>query len=249
MQFQLTELSTDTSSSYKIALVTPPTYPIDISRLRIHFCFDNSQGGSGLHPTVVGLAPNDILNKLVRSRGCYLEATELKDLTSTSFGYIIAFLLPGLACLYGVGLWYNQVPALLQPASNSESTLGPSLVFLLASTAAGLLVSAVRWLLYEKLLCKSKRFASDHFKKLQTPEKLSSFKAVVDEHYRYHQFFGGMSIGLLPLFVAWIRLHRTSNLWLTAILLVAIALEALLIVTGIDTYCKYVDRGNHIVGS
>jgi hypothetical protein len=176
-----------------------------------------------------------------------LEINEMKDLTATSFGYLIAFLLPGLACLYGVGLWYNQPPALLQPASNSESTLGPSLVFLLASLAAGLLVSAIRWLLYEKLLCKSRCFDADHFKKLQTPERLSSFKAVVDEHYRYHQFFGGMSIGLIPLFIAWIRLHHSSALRLTAIILAIVALEALLIGTGIDTYCKYVDRGNHVV--
>jgi hypothetical protein len=39
----LAELGTDTSRSYKIAFVTPPTYRIDVGRFRIHFrCDDHS---------------------------------------------------------------------------------------------------------------------------------------------------------------------------------------------------------------
>lgn len=37
----LMELSTDTSRSYRIAFVTPPTYRIDVGRFRTHFRFDD----------------------------------------------------------------------------------------------------------------------------------------------------------------------------------------------------------------
>ena len=182
----------------------------------------------------------------VRRRYC-VETTELKDLTSTSFGYIIGFLLPGIVSLYGFGLWYNQVPALLGPTANPESTLGPSLVFLLVSLAAGLLISAIRWVLYERLICRKKCFPADHFQKLKSPDKLSLFKAVVDEHYRYHQFFAGMSIGLIPAFGGWLRLHH-SPYWKFGLVLAAIAvLEALLVFTGMDSYCKYIDRGAAVI--
>ena len=39
----LTELSTDTSRSYRIAFVNPPIYRIDVGRFRIHFRFDDRQ--------------------------------------------------------------------------------------------------------------------------------------------------------------------------------------------------------------
>jgi len=178
-----------------------------------------------------------------------LEPTELKDLTSTSFGYVIAFLLPGLICLYGLSFWFKEVPAILQPTSNPESSLGPSLVFLLLALAIGLFVSAGRWLLYEKFLCKDKCFAPQHFQRLRTPDQLTAFKAVVDEHYRYHQFFGGMTLAIVPGFGAWVRFHYSSCWRLALACAATIALEALLIKAGVDSYCKYIDRANDIAAN
>ena len=34
----------------------------------------------------------------------------MKDVTSTSFGLLIAFLLPGLAAFYGLSLWSPEIP-------------------------------------------------------------------------------------------------------------------------------------------
>ncbi|MGA2904439.1 MAG: hypothetical protein ABSD98_11445, partial [Candidatus Korobacteraceae bacterium] len=127
---------------------------------------------------------------------------ELTDLTSTSFGYLIAFLLPGLVFFYGLGLWYPTLFPVLRASGSADVAIGPSVIFLLGCLTAGVLLAAIRWFVYERVICRSKKFDGDHFLRLSTPDKLSSFKAVVDEHYRYHQFYGSVSIALIPAFVS-----------------------------------------------
>jgi hypothetical protein len=51
----------------------------------------------------------------------------MKDLTSTSFGYLIGFVLPGMFGLYALSSWFPQVGALLQPMLKADATVGPSL--------------------------------------------------------------------------------------------------------------------------
>ena len=91
---------------------------------------------------------------------------ELKDLTSTSFGYLMAFLLPGMILLYGIGLWYPSLFPALQAADKADASIGPSIIYLLVCVAAGLIISAVRWVFYEKGVCRKKQFNPDHFNRL-----------------------------------------------------------------------------------
>lgn len=61
---------------------------------------------------------------------------DLKDVTSTSFGYVIAFLLPGLAALYALGLWSAKIAGILSTFLTSNSNIG--LFLLIIATALGL---------------------------------------------------------------------------------------------------------------
>lgn len=171
----------------------------------------------------------------------------MKDVTSTSFGYIIGFLLPGLLGMYGLGYWSAGVHTLLTPALNAEANVGPSLILLLGALGAGLCISAVRWLVFEKFLCK-KSLPRDLFLRLNTAEKLASFRAVVDEHYRYHQFYGGSFLALIILYTG--LLHQ-NDLGLSVRSILAFAgfmgMELLLMVSAADAFNKYVDRGTLVV--
>ena len=140
-----------------------------------------------------------------------METPDLKDLTSTSFGYIIAFLLPGLLGLYALTYRSPTVAQLIGPALKAEANVGPSVILLLIALAVGLCVSALRFFLFEKLLCRKHKFPDDMFSKLAAERRLASFKAVVDEHYRYHQFYGGCSVAVLILYTGWLR-HTICNI-------------------------------------
>lgn len=177
-----------------------------------------------------------------------VEATDVKDLTSTSFGYIIAFLLPGLLGLYALTYWSVPVRTMLAPALKAEANVGPSVILLLIALGVGLCASALRFFLFEKFLCRKHRFPTDMFSKLRAEKRLESFKAVVDEHYRYHQFYGGCAVAVLILYAGWLRTavqHIDSRF-----LFVSIAFglfEWLTIVTAKDAFIRYVERGTIIV--
>lgn len=179
-----------------------------------------------------------------------MEAPDVKDLTSTSFGYIIAFLLPGLLGLYALTYWFSPAGQIISPVLKADTTVGPSVILLLIALAVGLCVSALRFFLFEKLLCRNHKFPPDMFSKLAAEGRLSSFKSVVDEHYRYHQFYGGCAVAILILYTGWFR-HAIDDIDLRFVLVsVAFGLfELLLIVTGKDAFVRYVQRGTIIVNS
>jgi hypothetical protein len=79
---------------------------------------------------------------------------EVKDLTSTSFGYLIAFLLPGMLGLYALSFWLSRAGVFLQPILKADATVGPSVVFLLIAVGMGLCLSAARFVLFERVLCR-----------------------------------------------------------------------------------------------
>ena len=173
---------------------------------------------------------------------------DVKDLTSTSLGYIIAFLLPGLLGLYALTYWSSTAALLIGPALKAEANVGPSVILLLIALGVGLCVSALRFFLFEKLLCRKHTFPADMFSKLAAEKKLETFKAVVDEHYRYHQFYGGCSVAVLILYTGWLR-HAIYNLD-RRFLFVSVAFglfEWLAIVTAMDSFVRYVQRGTIIV--
>ena len=174
----------------------------------------------------------------------------MKDLTSTSFGYIIAFLLPGLLGLYALTYWFSPAGQIISPVLKADTTVGPSVILLLIALAVGLCVSALRFFLFEKLLCRNHKFPPDMFSKLAAEGRLASFKSVVDEHYRYHQFYGGCAVAILILYTGWLR-HAIDDIDLRFVLVsVAFGLfELLLIVTGKDAFVRYVQRGTIIVNS
>lgn len=49
------------------------------------------------------------------------EAIEMKDVTSTSFGYVIAFVLPGIIGLFALASWFPGLGE-LEPATSKDAT-------------------------------------------------------------------------------------------------------------------------------
>ncbi|MGB8128326.1 MAG: hypothetical protein WCG81_00880 [Candidatus Angelobacter sp.] len=173
----------------------------------------------------------------------------MKELTSTSFGYIIAFLLPGLLGLYALALWFTGINTLLEPALSPQTTIGPSLFLLFCALTLGLLLSAMRHFIFERWLCESHKFAPNVFRELRKNENLVAFTAVVEQHYRYHQFYGGCAVAMFILFPRWMWNHWSElgclKGWATIALFALF--QAMIIETARDSFVKYVNRANEIV--
>jgi hypothetical protein len=195
----------------------------------------------------------------------------MKDVTSTSLGLLIAYLLPGLAALYAFSLWLDPIQSQLKVFLTANANVGLFLLVILIAIALGMQITAIRWVVFELLFFKAllelvirtfKRWSSKHklaeqfklskvnFSSLRDPAKLSAFQAVTDEHYRYHQFWGGMTI-VLPLL--YLGLRSSSSLdfsWAKSCwsAFAFVIIEVITLAAAIEAYRRYVDRGNRILG-
>lgn len=120
----------------------------------------------------------------------------MKTLTPDSFGLLIAYLLPGFVTLWAlrpfvpeIGTWLGATPA-------TAPTIDGFLYATLASTAVGLVVSAVRWGVIDSVYHRTGIPAPDwNFRSL--PGNLAAFESHVQDHYRYYQFYANMLVALL----------------------------------------------------
>jgi hypothetical protein len=173
------------------------------------------------------------------------ENLPVKDVSSTAFGFVIGFLLPGFAGMFGISLFAPPVQQLFSQFIEAESNVGRFLLMILCSLVVGLEVSVIRWLLFEKWLCRKYKRDESKYRHLGDDSKLAAFRAAVDENYRYHQFFGGMAV-VTPL-IGWGLVWPTSG-WLTLTLgAVFLVLEGLNVAGAISAYRNYIDRTDRIL--
>ena len=138
----------------------------------------------------------------------------MKDVTSTSFGLVIGFLLPGLAFFYSLSFWSPSIDRLFTTFLTIQSNVGLFLLVLATATILGLQITLIRWFFYEVCICRPHCLNSSFFNQLgMSADRLSAFRAVVDEHYRYHQFWGCMSV-VIPIFgIGWLFKTWPSLVW------------------------------------
>jgi hypothetical protein len=117
----------------------------------------------------------------------------MRDVSRTNFGLLIAFVIPGFVALWGVSPLVPEVQTWLAPEPAIPARI-EAIVFLgVASTAAGLTVSGLRWLLVDTL---------HHLTGLRRPGwddarlqgNLGAFDVIVEAHYRHYQFYSNAAV-------------------------------------------------------
>jgi hypothetical protein len=171
------------------------------------------------------------------------------DITSTSFGLLIANLLPGLVTLFGLSYFLPGLRRLFAAFLNGESNLGLFLLVALASIVVSMQVTLVRWYIFELHLCKKHSLAPKDFEGLGGAGKITAFRAAVDEHYRYHQFFGCMTVALPILLIGWaVENSIFGGFWQGLLFSVMfLLLEGLTVMGAFRAYISYVERAKHIM--
>lgn len=164
----------------------------------------------------------------------------MRDVSSQNFGLLIAYLLPGFTVLWGlshvsptVETWIGAVPA-------EPPTVGGFLYGTIASVAAGLTVSTLRWLIIDAIH-HATGVARPNWNLSLLGERVAAFTTLIEIHYRYYQFYGGMEIALVISFaLRWsavgIRWGELGLLVATELLFFAASRDAL------KKYCERVER-------
>jgi len=174
----------------------------------------------------------------------------MKDVTSTSFGLLMAYLLLGLVGLYSFTFWSTDLRKIFQTFLVAEWQVGLFVLVLATALITGLLVGAVRTVLVAVMVS---RFQAPHlspnsFKNL-TNEKFSAFSYVVDENFRYHQFWAGMVL-VMPIFFFGLATESWDKITCSrvAVLFVGFAaIEVTTVVASWESYRRFVDRATVIL--
>lgn len=136
----------------------------------------------------------------------------MKAVTTDNFGPLIAYLLPGFVALWGLSVYSPMIQSWFAVAPDVAPTVGGFLYVTLGSMAAGLIVSAVRWAvldtLFHRLGIREPRWDFAAF-----PQRLDVFLALVDNHYRFYQFYANTLTALAFAYVSWlVRFPRGPRL-------------------------------------
>ncbi|HQR05642.1 MAG TPA: hypothetical protein PLN21_02415 [Gemmatales bacterium] len=161
------------------------------------------------------------------------------------FGLIIAYILPGLLALHGLGYVISPIHQLMDP-SLAQPTIAGFLLVTLASVGMGLMTSTVRWLVIDTIHHHTGVVADAwDFAKLQA--NAAAFDMLVNYQYRYYQFYGNTLIALV-----WWELVRHfqigfgPKLW-TFVDVLAIIACLLLFLGSRDTLNKYYQRKGRVL--
>lgn len=164
------------------------------------------------------------------------------EVTSQNFGLLVAYVLPGFLTILSLSQHSPTVQTWLAASSVADSpTVGGFLYITLASVATGMIVSVLRWLLLDSIHHHTGlRPPAWNFSTLQ--RNLSAFQAVVENHYRYYQFYGNTLVATLifvttrnPPLLFWPQSPILSVVTTLAILAVLFAASR-------DALKKYYDR-------
>lgn len=117
-----------------------------------------------------------------------------------NFGLIIAYILPGMVAVYGLRYLSPRLDALWSTLEGGQVVLGPLILIGVSALAVGLIVSSFRVVVLEPILYRTgipKK--SIKYKKIASPENRELFGQMVENVYRYEQFYGNVLLSLLLL--------------------------------------------------
>jgi len=125
----------------------------------------------------------------------------MKDVSDKNFGVIIAFLLPGFLLLWGLSYSVTDVATWLAKSSRNDApSIGGFLYATLASLALGLMISAVRWLIVDSVLGWVTSLPRIDFAKLKDKDAFATFQGIVENHYKYYQYYSNTLIAIVSAF-------------------------------------------------
>jgi hypothetical protein len=147
----------------------------------------------------------------------------IKDVTSTTFGLIIAYLLPGLTAFYAMSFWSLRVENWFDHILSGDASFGLSMFVIFGAIVIGLQLQVARWLVFECLICRDCRFDENTLARVSDAEKFPVYRLLVDEQLRYHQFWGAMLFAQPLLFWGWLATQKEHKIptWLSIILMLS----------------------------
>lgn len=172
----------------------------------------------------------------------------MNEVTRQNFGLLIAYVLPGFVALWGLSYFLPPIHAWLAAAPDHAPSIGGFLYATLASIAAGVTLSAVRWLLIDTLHHRTGVPVPD-WDYAQLAAKLDAFESIAEDHYRYYQFYANMLVGIAVAYACY-RLAHLADIWRLLPADAGFVVLAFVLLAGSrDALRKYYARVSRLLGT
>ena len=135
----------------------------------------------------------------------------MQELSARNFGLLIAYVLPGFVTLWGIALVSPAVQVWLLGSTASGPNVSGFMYVSITSVATGMTVSAVRWATVDSLHAVT-GLVRPAWDDSRLSERLQGFEALVENHYRYYQFYANMLVALALAYPTW-RVSAGSGLF------------------------------------
>lgn len=172
----------------------------------------------------------------------------MEELSSRNFGIVIAYVLPGSVCVLGLSAVSSTVGGWVEAGSVGSPSIGGFLLLTLTALGAGLTVSAARWLFLD-WIHEQTGLVRPAWDDQKLTERLEAFDYIVENHYRYYQFYGNTLLALLAAwavrFFARVDAERNELLIFVAVMWVS----AILFAGSRDALSKYYRRVERLLGT
>lgn len=123
--------------------------------------------------------------------------------SSINFGLLIAYLLPGLTSLYALTYFSSRIAALFDAVLDKDKNLGASFLILVGSLVVGLIISAFRDLVLDRVHYKTGvKSVAFNYGKFVDKDKRSVLEDLIGNKYRFYQFYGNIMVAFLFLLIA-----------------------------------------------
>jgi hypothetical protein len=124
----------------------------------------------------------------------------MNDVSPSNFGLLIGFLLPGFMVLWGLS-YSSATVRLWLSGADATPTVGGFMFVTLASVAAGVTVSTVRWAVLDTIHRWTGLPQPDwDFSRLQA--RVGAYNVLNDIHYKFYLFHGNALLALVFVYTA-----------------------------------------------
>jgi hypothetical protein len=119
------------------------------------------------------------------------------QIAPVSFGLIIAYILPGAVTAYALRHFSPRVDSLWHAVESGTKVVGPLVVLATAALIAGLVVSSFRTIVLEPIFYRTGiQRAEIKYDKIASADNRELFKEMIENVYRFHQFYGNLAIAI-----------------------------------------------------
>lgn len=168
----------------------------------------------------------------------------MTELSARNFGLVIAFFIPGFVALWGLAEVCEPVRVWLLGGGTSGPTLGGVAYVAAASLTLGMTVSAIRWALFDQLHHRT-GVNPPRLDFAKLPERLDAFYALVENHYRYYQFYANMAVATAFALCLTIAVGERWPAWASVAVL---GVESVFFAGSRDALRKYYERSSMLLG-